>query len=61
MQKIGHAWFAVLGNTIVASGKSKEIALQRAKEILPADKTEFIHIFELEEKKQIKSDIDAKN
>ena len=38
-------WFAILEDMIIASGKTKNEALQRANEMIPHDKIGGIHIF----------------
>jgi hypothetical protein len=44
---IKNAWFAVLDNVIVASGKNKKGLLDNMEKILPENKKEYIYVFKI--------------
>lgn len=43
--EVKDAWFAVIGDTPVASGRSKKEAQENADRILPADQRKHVHLF----------------
>jgi len=43
---IKNAWFAILFDTIIASGKTKESLEKTIKEVLPEDRIRHVHIFQ---------------
>jgi len=47
---LGNVWFAILEGIIVASGQTRDEVEQILQEILPAEKREFVYIFQLKGK-----------
>ncbi len=47
---VKHSWYAVLDDTILASGASEQEARSRAEALLPEEKRTYLHVFQYKEK-----------